>query len=82
MLMRVLILKSLGCVVKKEINANVCFNKRNGNTDREEYFDQLLYNIDIKFKEQMLGWIVLGHCSIDLIRQLQVGYELIIYLSL
>ena len=78
MLMRVLILKSLGCVVKKEINANVCFNKRNGNTDREEYFDQLLYNIDIKFKEQMLGWIVLDYCSIDLICQLQVGYALTI----
>lgn len=30
---------------KKEINANVCFNKRNGNTkDREEYFDQELYD--------------------------------------
>lgn len=29
---------------KKEINANVCFNKRNGNTqDRDEYFDQELY---------------------------------------
>ena len=25
---------------KKEINANVCFNKHNGNTeDRDEYFD-------------------------------------------
>ncbi len=30
---------------KKEIQANVCFNKRNGNTeDRGEYFDQDLYN--------------------------------------
>lgn len=30
---------------KKEINANVCFNKRNGNTEnREEYFDQELYD--------------------------------------
>ena len=30
---------------KKEINANVCFNKRNGNTqDRKEYFDQDLYD--------------------------------------
>ena len=30
---------------KKEINVNVCFNKRNGNTqDREEYFDQDLYD--------------------------------------
>ena len=30
---------------KKEINPNVCFNKRNGNTpDRDEYFDQDLYN--------------------------------------
>ena len=30
---------------KKEINANVCFNKRNGNTqDRDEYFDQDLYD--------------------------------------
>ena len=28
---------------KKEIHANVCLNKRNGNTDREEYFDQELY---------------------------------------
>jgi transposase len=29
---------------KKEIHANICFNKRNGNTDRNEYFDQDLYN--------------------------------------
>ncbi len=27
----------------KGINANVCFNKRNGNTERDEYFDQVLY---------------------------------------
>jgi len=27
----------------KEINANICFNKRNGNMDRDEYFDQELY---------------------------------------
>ncbi len=32
------------CCEKKEINANVCFIKRNGNTDRDEYFEQLLYN--------------------------------------
>lgn len=30
---------------KKEINANICFNKRNGNTDRDEYFDQELYDL-------------------------------------
>lgn len=29
---------------KKEIIANVCFNKRNGNNDRDEYFDQELYD--------------------------------------
>ncbi|WP_146052808.1 transposase, partial [Aquimarina sp. I32.4] len=29
---------------KKDINANVCFNKRNGDLDRDEYFDQELYN--------------------------------------
>jgi hypothetical protein len=28
---------------KKEIKANVCFNKRNGSTDREEYSNQELY---------------------------------------
>jgi len=28
----------------KEINANVCFNKRNGNIDRDEYFDKELYD--------------------------------------
>ena len=27
----------------KQINANICFNKRNGNTDRDEYFDPELY---------------------------------------
>lgn len=32
------------CCEKKEINANICFNKRNGDADRNEYFDQLLYN--------------------------------------
>ena len=29
---------------KKEINANICFNKRNGNADRDEYFDKELYD--------------------------------------
>lgn len=30
---------------KKEINANICFNKRNGElSDRDEYFDQELYD--------------------------------------
>ncbi len=28
----------------KQINANICFNKRNGNTYRDEYFDQGLYD--------------------------------------
>src|SRR5690606_12846563 len=27
----------------KEINANICFNKRSANADREEYFDGKLY---------------------------------------
>ncbi len=30
--------------IEKEINANICFNKRKGNTDRDEYFDQELYD--------------------------------------
>lgn len=29
---------------KKDINANICFNKRNGDIDRDEYFDQELYD--------------------------------------
>lgn len=29
---------------EKQINPNICFNKRNGNSDRDEYFDQKLYN--------------------------------------
>ncbi len=29
---------------KKEINANICFNKRNGKLDRDEYFNQELYD--------------------------------------
>jgi transposase len=29
---------------KKQINANICFNKRNGNVDRDVYFDKKLYN--------------------------------------
>lgn len=28
----------------KEINTNICFNKRNGGKDRNEYFDKELYN--------------------------------------
>jgi len=28
---------------EKEINANICFNKCNGGTERDEYFDQGLY---------------------------------------
>lgn len=41
---------------KKGINANVCFNKRNGNTDRNEYFDQLLYNERYKI-ERTNAWM-------------------------
>lgn len=55
------------CCGKKEINANVCFNKRNGEADRDEYFDPLLYKQKLKLNEQMHGWTVLGHCLIDLI---------------
>ena len=34
-----------GSCDKRDINANACFNGRNGNTgDREEYFDQDLYD--------------------------------------
>ena len=29
---------------KKDINANICFNKRNGDSDRDEYFDRALYD--------------------------------------
>lgn len=29
---------------KKDINANICHNKRNGNNDRDDYFDQELYD--------------------------------------
>lgn len=33
------------CCERKEIQANICFNKRNGNqADRNEYFDQELYD--------------------------------------
>tara|TARA_R110002049_G_scaffold57902_1_gene158247 strand:+ start:522 stop:827 length:306 start_codon:yes stop_codon:yes gene_type:complete len=28
----------------KEINTNICFNKRNGGKDRNEYFDKELYD--------------------------------------
>jgi transposase len=44
------------CCEKKEINANVCFNKRNGNVDRDEYFDQLLYNERFKI-ERTNAWM-------------------------
>ena len=44
------------CCEKKEINANVCFNKRNGDTDRDEYFDQLLYNERYKI-ERTNAWM-------------------------
>jgi transposase len=29
---------------KRDINANICFNKRNGSTDRDDHFDQKLYD--------------------------------------
>ncbi|OED37997.1 transposase [Flavobacteriaceae bacterium (ex Bugula neritina AB1)] len=32
------------CCCDKEIHPNVCFNKRNGNINRNEYFDQELYD--------------------------------------
>lgn len=44
------------CCEKKEINANICFNKRKGNADRDEYFDQLLYNERYKI-ERTNAWM-------------------------
>ena len=44
------------CCEKKEINANVCFNKRNGDTDRDEYFDPLLYSQRYKI-ERTNAWM-------------------------
>jgi transposase len=32
------------CCEAKDIQANVCFNKRNGDLDRDDYFDQKLYD--------------------------------------
>lgn len=32
------------CCNKKQINANICHNKRNGDTDSDDYFDQELYD--------------------------------------
>ncbi|HEX8575622.1 MAG TPA: hypothetical protein VF677_04940 [Flavobacterium sp.] len=57
------------CCEKKEINANVCFNKRNGDTERDEYFDPLLYNERYKFKQLMPGWTISGRFSIGFIHQ-------------
>jgi len=44
------------CCKKKEINANICFNKRNGDTDRDEYFDPLLYKQRYKI-ERTNAWM-------------------------
>jgi transposase len=44
------------CCEKKEINANICFNKRNGDADRDEYFDQELYNERYKI-ERTNAWM-------------------------
>ncbi|UUV20248.1 IS5 family transposase [Paenimyroides aestuarii] len=44
------------CCEKKEIHANICFNKRNGDTDRDEYFDQELYNERYKI-ERTNAWM-------------------------
>ena len=41
---------------KKEINANICFNRRNWNTDREEYFDKGLY-AERYAVERMNAWM-------------------------
>ena len=41
---------------RKEISANVCFNKRTGRSDREEYFDSKLY--DLRFSvERTNAWM-------------------------
>lgn len=45
--MLVMILNRL-CCENKEINANICFNKRNGDTDRDEYFENYFIMRDIK----------------------------------
>ena len=44
------------CCEKKEINANICFNKRNGDSDRNEYFDPLLYKERYKI-ERTNAWM-------------------------
>lgn len=42
--MQDLIQQTSGNPLVKKINANICFNKRNGKVDRDEYFDQGIYN--------------------------------------
>ncbi len=37
--------KFRGAGTKKDINAKICFNKRNGNTYRDKYPDQELYDL-------------------------------------
>lgn len=44
------------CCKKKEINANVCFNKRNAKANRDEYFDPLLYKERYKI-ERTNAWM-------------------------
>jgi len=42
---------------KKEINANICFIKRNGNSaDRDEYFDKELYD-QLYMVERTNAWM-------------------------
>lgn len=49
---------------KKEIQANICFNKRKGNTDRNEYLDRELYKERYSMERTnawMDGWIATDH---------------------
>ena len=61
------------CCEKKEINANVCFNKKNGDAVRYEYFDQLLYNDRYKVERKTHGWIIINLYSTDSTPQQPAG---------
>lgn len=58
---------------KKEVNANICFNKRNGNADRDQYFDGDLTVNGMQSKGRTLGWTVFAHCPTGSIPPLPVG---------
>ncbi|GLB53578.1 hypothetical protein NBRC110019_26190 [Neptunitalea chrysea] len=59
--------------LRKVCSGNICFNKRNSNHERDEYFDKELIGSNMPLSEPTHGWMGLDHSLIDMIQPLNLG---------